>query len=148
MATFVAFATIFLPSMAWILLSATWNLYIPFLNFSYRPWRLLIIIYSLPCLIFGFLIYLLPESPKYLLSKGDRTQSLEILKNIYTINSGKDKDNFEVTELAWEEFDVVEKTEKKSNLLIRIWQQTVPLFRMPYLVKTIMVCFIQFAIFF
>lgn len=144
MATFVALGNIFLSTLAMLILEFNWSYPVPLLNISFRPWRLLIILYSLPCLIFAGLLYFLPESPKYLLSCGRNEDAVEIIRRIHQINNtGK---NFIVKELIWEEKNVVLKSEK-HNLFKSMWKQTVPLFHKPFLSKTCMLCFLQFGLF-
>lgn len=145
MATFVALGNIYLPSLAWLILSYHWAYPIGTLNILFRPWRLLVILYSLPSLIFAILLYLLPESPKYLLSQGRSAEALEIVKNIHKINKpGKE---FAVKELFWDDLNVVAKSDGKSNLFKSMWKQTTPLFHKPFLWKTFMLCFLQYGLF-
>lgn len=144
MATFVAFGNIYLPALAWLVLDFEWSYPISALNVSFRPWRLLVILYSVPCLIFASLLYLLPESPKYLLSQGRNGEALKIIKNIYEINNPRKE--FPVKELLWEEQNVVDKNGKK-HFFGSLWQQTIPLFHKPFLTKTFMLCFLQYGLF-
>lgn len=137
----------YLPGMAWLILPQTWFYQIPVLGTLFRPWRLLMIIYALPSIVFSIITYFLPESPKYLLTQGKKDEVLEILKRIYVINSGKDPNNYPVSAILWEEDkDVTHK--KNEGILASVWEQTRPLFQKVYLVKSILVCYLQFAIFF
>lgn len=144
MATFVALGNIYLPALAWIVLDFKWSYPIPLINVLFRPWRLLVILFSLPCLVFAILIYFLPESPKYLLSQGRNTEALTILRRIFEINHPGKK--YEVKELLWEEHNIVAKNER-VNLFKSMWKQTVPLFKQPFLKKTLMLCFMQYGLF-
>lgn len=144
MATFVALGNVYLPALAWLILEYQWSFPIPALNVLFRPWRLLVIVYSLPCLVFAILLSFLPESPKYLLSQGRSTEALVIVKRIYEINNpGKE---FLVKELFWEDLHVVAKNEN-NNLFKSMWKQTIPLFHKPFLWKTFMLCFLQYGLF-
>lgn len=105
------------------------------------------IIYALPSLVSAALIYLLPESPKYLLTQGKKEEVMYILKKIFRINSGKSADEYAVSSILWDETISEVKHEESENMLKSMWKQTVPLFGSAFLVKTILVCFLQFAIF-
>ncbi|CAH1975630.1 unnamed protein product [Acanthoscelides obtectus] len=146
-ATFVAIGNMYLPGMAWLILPQQWEYYISFLDINFRPWRLLMIVYATPSLISALLIYLLPESPKYLLVRGENEEVMRILQNIYRINTGKDRTQFPVGSLTSDESVEGLKHEKNECMLSSMWQQTAPLFRKGYLLKTAMVCYLHFAIF-
>lgn len=48
-------------------------------------------------LIASVSFYYLPESPKFLLSHGQENEALEVLKEIYSTNTGKSKDTYPVS---------------------------------------------------
>lgn len=144
MATFVALGNIYLPALAWLVLELKWSYSIVAINILFRPWRLLVILYSLPCLVFAVLLYFLPESPKYLLSQGRNTEAMLVVKKIHEINRpGKE---FLIKELYWDDFNVVNKN-RKNNLFKSMWNQTIPLFHKPFLWKTLLLCFLQYGLF-
>lgn len=86
--SWVAAAALILPALAWIILPMTWSFYIPFLDILFRPWRLLVIIYAVPSLLFATALALLPESPKFLWVQGESDKALDILTKVYVFNSG------------------------------------------------------------
>nr|CAD7617201.1 unnamed protein product [Timema genevievae] len=45
------------------------------------------------------LLFFLPESPKFLLSRGDHDLALEIFRNIYHSNTGKPRETYPVKQL-------------------------------------------------
>ncbi|XP_072398238.1 uncharacterized protein [Diabrotica undecimpunctata] len=145
-ATFVAFGNIYLPGMAWAILPQQWSLDLPVLNVPFRPWRLLIIIYALPSLFSVGLVSLLPESPKYLMTKGRSEEAMEVLRKIFVINSGKSRDEYPVKSILWVNENTVQHKDNEG-ILSSMWHQTVPLFRRSHFLKTVMVCYLQFAIF-
>lgn len=51
-------------------------------------WRLQMIILLVPGSIAAFLYYILPESPKFLISIGESGKALDVLRRIHTTNSG------------------------------------------------------------
>lgn len=68
---------------------------ISWLPMTFRPWRLLLQIVSLPGVVGVFGTFFVLESPKFLLSKGKEQVALEVLKTIYKFNVGS-KSNFPV----------------------------------------------------
>lgn len=147
MATFVALGNMYLPGLAWVILPQDWSVVIPYINLLFRPWRLLALVYPLPSLLAALLISFLPESPKYLLTRGKHEEVIVILTKIFCINSGKKADDYVVSSISWTETSIGVKHEENENMFRSMWKQTVPLFKRQFLIKTLMVCFLQFAIF-
>lgn len=142
-AAFIGFGNMYVPGMAWLILSQHWEYQIPLLGTLFRPWRLLIIMYSLPSIIFAICVYFLPESPKFLLSQGRDEEVLKILRKMYRINFGRNHNEYQVTAILWDEdSDLVMK---KGGLFKSIWEQTKPLFQRSYCLKTILISFLQFT---
>ncbi|XP_017783612.1 PREDICTED: synaptic vesicle glycoprotein 2B-like [Nicrophorus vespilloides] len=144
--TFVAFGNMVIPGLAWLILPLDFHFNLFILEHGFRPWRLLVICNSLPSLFFAFWLLRLPESPKYLIARGKCQEALEILKTMYAVNTGNPRDEFPVTEIKSEED--LESNLKIDGVLTTMWKQTAPLFQTPYLLKTLMVCFLQFGTFF
>lgn len=106
------------------------------------------IVCGLPSVVCAFvMLFYMPESPKFLCSIGDEQETLEVLKTIYSCNSGKHRDTFKAKTLVKDE-DFNDSTEEKStNLLKFMWNQSVPLFKHPHLKNFLTACYIQFSIF-
>lgn len=145
MATFVAFGNMALPGFAWLILPAQWAFEIPFLGIFFRPWRLLVISYGLPSVLFMLCILYLPESPKFLLNEGRVDEALMALKKMYRVNTRNSEDDFPVSSILLEEETDIKTT--KISFLQSVWQQTVPLFKKPLALKTFMMCALQFGVF-
>ena len=92
-----------------------------------------------------YMMFFLPESPKFTFSQGNEAATLKILEDIHNSNSGKEA--FKVKSLVKdEEFqDACERNTK--NFFKFMWSQTAPLFKQPHLRNTLTICFIQFCIF-
>lgn len=131
--------------MAWLLLTQKWSHEIPALGTVFKPWRLLMIIYALPSVITAILIFFLPESPKYLLNQGKDFEVLKILKNIFAINTGKKRSEFPVSTIL--DGGNAAKQDNKPNVLKSMWEQTKPLFQKMYIIKTFLLCYLQFTSF-
>lgn len=52
---------------------------------------------SAPPLIAGILVMFLPESPKFLMSRGENKKAMEVFKQIYSMNTGCPRDNYPVS---------------------------------------------------
>ncbi|XP_045535205.1 putative transporter svop-1 isoform X1 [Papilio machaon] len=148
--TMIAYTTsIFListGSMAIItipVLPLTFSYYIPYLNIHFNSWRLLNIIYCIPCALGALGVLKSYESPKYLLSVGEEEKALEILRGIHAINNGKDA-VFKVTSVILDE-------ERKKNV-VGLWaslkSQTTPLLKPPLLKKTLLLSLLFIIVYF
>lgn len=54
---------------------------------------------SLPSFIVAALLFLLPESPKFLISTGRHDDALEVFKGIYMMNTGRSKEEYPVKQI-------------------------------------------------
>nr|XP_022908028.1 synaptic vesicle glycoprotein 2B-like [Onthophagus taurus] len=142
-ATFVALGNIVLPFLSWLIIPLDVDLKI--LGVEVKPWRLLVASFGAPSLIWAIGLYCFPESPKYLMAQGNSDEAFEAIKTIYSVNTGKSKENFPVSDLILDEIPM--EKDKKNGIFKTIWSQTAPLFKKPYLTKTLMVCFLQFGTF-
>ncbi|XP_073952752.1 synaptic vesicle glycoprotein 2B-like [Choristoneura fumiferana] len=116
--------------------------YIPYLGIHFNSWRVLCLIYSLPCALAALGAASVCESPKYLLSMGLEEEALGVLKTIYTSNTGKDPDDFPVKSLILNEDG--SSTEYKG-VWASIKAQTMPLTRPPLLKNTFILA-LEFAL--
>lgn len=143
-ACFVAFGNMLLPSFGWLFLPMTFSYEIPFLGIFFRPWRLLLISYGFIGLLGAICVYTLPESPKFLMTIGQQKEALQILRSIYAKNTGNCPDFFPVKQITLDEIQI---STNKDGLLKSMWNQTKALFLRDYVLKTILVCILQFGAF-
>lgn len=134
------------PIFAWIIINQDWIFYIDALDLYFKPWRLFMIVCGIPSVLCGIVMLFMPESPKFTFSNGNEQETIKILQRVYTWNTGKPGDTFEVASLMKDD-EYEEKTKEKPNLFRFMWTQTVPLFKYPHLKNILTVCFIQFCIF-
>lgn len=107
-------------------------------NFS--PWRLYLLLNILPSFIACIGLFLLPESPKYLLSQGKQDESLSVLKQIYHVNTGKSKSSYPCKNLESLEIP-------KSNIGFKLLKHKFKiLFSRSIYLQTINLCFVAFSI--
>lgn len=138
-----------LPITAWIVINQDWYWDVPIIGITYKPWRLFLIICSLPGFFASLALFLIPESPKFTLGQGDENRAIRALKKVNRWNNGKNSE-LDIVELL-EEPESIENREKhlankngRFPLINSIWSQTVPLFKPPYLGRTLLICLIQF----
>lgn len=142
-----------MPSIAWGVINQDWMFDIPFLSITYKPWRLFMVVGSLPALLSFIILTFLPESPKFVLNQGRPEETYQILVQMNRVNNGKKSvlEDFtirkEVDSVESRQKAVEFKTDKSVTLLSSVWNQTVPLFKPPYLLPTILICAVQFIVF-
>lgn len=61
-----------------------------------HSWHIFIAIFAIPPLASGLAMVSLPESPKFLMSRGRNDEALEVFKKIYSMNTGKSPDTYPV----------------------------------------------------
>lgn len=130
-------------------------------GFRFSSWNLFVLVCALPSVCLGLWLFWFPESPKFLMESGEPDMALEILRDIYAINTGKDRMAFPILSLrekkralsvvsmhstkSVRELDVMKPFELKL-LLWEIWEQTKSLFKAPHLKNTLLACTIQFGL--
>lgn len=139
-----------IPIAAWAVINQEWRFQIPVIELTYKPWRLYLIVCSIPGLIAAMAMIFLPESPKFLLEQGNIAGAQEVFHKINRWNNGGKSE--------LEEFDIhqdvsaetIQNQQNKNvhiSLLTTVWTQTAPLFKPPFLRSTIIICMIQFTIY-
>ncbi|XP_076062798.1 synaptic vesicle glycoprotein 2B-like isoform X2 [Oratosquilla oratoria] len=119
-------------------------------NFKFNSWRIFLVICALPALTISLAIVLLPESPMFLLLKGQHNDALAIIRNVYKQNHGQ-QSHFPVTSI---DFPVMKlNTDNSGSWLGSIkraveqtLKQTVSLFAPSLLRVTTIMLLINFAI--
>lgn len=86
-----ALGAMFMPFISFAVINREWRLPISFLDITYKPWRLFVIVCGIPGFVCGIAMYFLPESPKFLLSINKEDEAKEVLQKMYRMNGGKDK---------------------------------------------------------
>lgn len=97
MAAFWTLGNLFVAGLAWLIIPQEIGVYSS--NFIYNSWRIFLLICSLPSFVVGVMLFFLPESPKFLLSRGKSEKAIEIFKSIYHINTGNEKNRYPVKHL-------------------------------------------------
>ncbi|CAK1545465.1 unnamed protein product [Leptosia nina] len=111
---FMSIAVVIVSLISWAILPQThlnfvvWKGY-----FELHSWNIYLYVCSIWSLLAFLQFYFLPESPKFLLSEGYNEKALEVLRFIYTENTGKDEDSFPIKSLKCE---IPNRPDKKMNL--------------------------------
>lgn len=72
-------------------------------GFVYNSWRIFLLVMSLPSFVVAALLFLLPESPKFLITTGRHEAALEVFRGIYLMNTGRSKELYPVKQLLVDE---------------------------------------------
>ncbi|XP_075976086.1 putative transporter svop-1 [Anticarsia gemmatalis] len=117
------------------ILPLSFSYYIPVLDIYFNSWRLLDLIFAMPCAISALGAVFAYESPKYLLSVGRNKEALEVLRGMYVMNYGKSGDSYEVDELILDEDS---KSTGHKGFFASMVAQTMPMLRPPLLKHTVL----------
>ncbi|XP_064546109.1 solute carrier family 22 member 13-like isoform X2 [Drosophila montana] len=131
-----AFGAIYVPVVAHFL-SPLSRILFSWGNFHLRAWRLNMLLNSTPGFIAIILMWILPETAKFLLSVGKEDRAYETLNRLCLKNRGKDLQSLGITGVF--QADLPESSAKKRNFFESLWYDTVPLFKPPYL-RNFLIC--------
>lgn len=123
------------PCLAWLIINQEFSFYIPLIGTLYKPWRLYMLVCGLPSLICSLVLLKMPESPKFVFEKKSSEETIEILRKMYSINTGQD--------LVFQT-KLEQETNSVDNYDIK---RILDLFRPPYITLTLIGCFIFFCIY-
>lgn len=88
---------ILLPAAAWLIIPLPIRLSNDYLFFN--SWNLFVVVCSLPAILLGLWLFWFPESPKFLVECGEYDQALDILRDMFTINTGQDSMAYPVSKI-------------------------------------------------
>ncbi|XP_049770493.1 synaptic vesicle glycoprotein 2A-like [Schistocerca cancellata] len=146
---FLSMALLVEPGLAWAVIPQPWAAPLPWITM--RSWRVFLILGAVPsAATFLGLWLLLPESPKFLLAVGRHDEALGVLRKMFATNSGLPPEKYPVAALqgdALTSSPVGVNTKSPLAIARHMWRQTVPLFKPPYLLYTVVACFIQFGLY-
>ncbi|XP_066138210.1 synaptic vesicle glycoprotein 2C-like [Euwallacea fornicatus] len=92
---------IVLPGVAWCFLNKkAVQIFDDGSDFS--PWRIFVLVCSLPSLLSAISIYFLPETPKFLISKGQFKAAKTVFQKIYSCNTSRHAESFPIRMLEGE----------------------------------------------
>lgn len=93
-------------------------------------------------------LFILPETPKYVLCQGDHDGALQILRSIYAQNTGRPASDYPVKQIIMQSNGAsLSNISGFKDALKMIWSQTTPLFYRERCLHTINICLIMFSVF-
>ncbi|XP_063226463.1 synaptic vesicle glycoprotein 2C-like isoform X2 [Bacillus rossius redtenbacheri] len=149
-----AIAYILVPGLAWVIIPKPWSWSLLGGRVTYNSWRVFVAVCSLPSLLAGGLMLCFDESPKFLVSRGRLDEALQVLQNMYSVNSGRPPDTYPVKYLQLDRvqnkpssklYDYNPSSSKIFILLESGWKQVKPLFKFPHIMSAVLVFSIQFG---
>lgn len=91
-------------------------------NFHFNSWRLFTVLCGVPSLSVAISMIFLPESPRYLLTRGDEEGALEVFRRIYTSNTGLPASQYPFKNFVLDEDMLEEVTHRKESFFRRMKQ--------------------------
>uniref|UniRef100_A0AAG5CTN4 Major facilitator superfamily (MFS) profile domain-containing protein n=1 Tax=Anopheles atroparvus TaxID=41427 RepID=A0AAG5CTN4_ANOAO len=153
---FYSAGNMLLPALAWLIIPQSWNLVIGNGMLEIHSWQIFLAVSCLPGLLSGLSVIFLPESPKFLMSKGENERALAIFRWLHAINT-RGREEFPIKELVNELAASAESTPDKqaspdgakpsvTTGLSEGFRQLGVMFRKPHLKNACLVYGIQFGI--
>ncbi|CAG9839479.1 unnamed protein product [Diabrotica balteata] len=132
--TLASVAQVVMPLIAWgiLPLPIKWSLFDGYVEL--HSWNVFLMVAGLVPLIGGITFIFLPESPKFLMTSGKNDEAMDILRTVYSWNTGNPRDSFPVKMLVEEKV----KNTKNRNILedIRVGvRNLIAIFKPPHLWK-------------
>ncbi|XP_044738660.1 synaptic vesicle glycoprotein 2C-like isoform X2 [Chrysoperla carnea] len=154
---FWTFGMILLPVIAWLVIPLTFE--IPILSLiTYNSWRAFVALCGLPSLLTAAVLCLFPESPRFLLIKGEEEKAHSVLSHIYAINTNKHPADYPILSLQSEQDNFLNNNSISSfihtisnyhEFSVRLndaWIQNRSLFKRPYIKYLFITCFADFGL--
>ncbi|XP_053605411.1 synaptic vesicle glycoprotein 2A-like [Plodia interpunctella] len=137
---FYTIANTTLPLLAWAILTKDWHFYMFGNKFVIHAWNIFLMATALVPMFTGLAFLCMPESPKFLMSRGRNEEAMQVFRKIYTMNTGKPKEEYPIAVL------VEEKSEEQAQGVAALrggLSQLAPLFRAPHLKWLVLMCVIH-----
>ncbi|XP_068624526.1 synaptic vesicle glycoprotein 2B-like [Battus philenor] len=142
MTCFILLSPAFASILTYPILKLDFEAPISWLGIVFSPWRLLNVVLAVPSGLGAIAVYFFHESPKFLANCGKKDEALEVMRSIYAINHNTTEDEFRVSA-----FTITENAKKEKSLFRAMYEQSAPLFRHPYLWRTLQLYFIVSVVF-
>ncbi|XP_060524318.1 uncharacterized protein LOC132700796 [Cylas formicarius] len=114
---------------------------------DYHAWNLFILVGGVFSVVSTVCFYMMPESPKFLMSAGDNDAALAVFRKVYSANSGNSAKLYPIRKLIDETIRTQEKPAAKdtpwTNYFRTGWRQTAPLFGRTHFPRLVLVCVVQ-----
>ncbi|XP_031337479.1 synaptic vesicle glycoprotein 2C-like [Photinus pyralis] len=134
-----------LPALAWSILPLKIDVHFgEFLLYS--PWRVFLIILTLPEIIGGIMLINLPESPKFL-AENAPDSAMRVLQKMYNVNNRENVSECPIKHLDERNICRPKSPTKRTirNLILKVYVQVYILFRPPLLSMTLLTTLVTFS---
>ncbi|XP_049870515.1 synaptic vesicle glycoprotein 2C-like [Pectinophora gossypiella] len=139
---FYTIANTTLPLLAWGILTRDLDFYLFGERLVIHSWNLFLLATALMPILTGLSFFFLPESPKFLMSRGRNEEAMEVFRKIYALNTGMKGEDFPIAKL------VEEKSEQQGRGVAALrggWAQLCPLFKVPHGPWLLLMCAIHYS---
>ncbi|XP_063848504.1 synaptic vesicle glycoprotein 2B-like isoform X1 [Scylla paramamosain] len=120
-------------------------------GFVYNSWRVFLTVCALPALITAIVMMWLPESPMFLLTKDRKDEALDVLRKMYSLNTGKQPYTYPIKILSTAGLKVQKETRLTkwgtfTSAILQTWRLTKALFSRSLIFTTSIMIIINFTI--
>jgi len=113
---------------------------------KFSSWRVLLVTNAAFTLISAVILFTVAETPKYVLVQGDENASLDTLRTMFYINTGRPRSEYPVKHIILHESGMsVANIHSFKDAAKMVWEQTVPLFNKERVLHTLNISFIIFV---
>ncbi|CAG9580236.1 unnamed protein product [Danaus chrysippus] len=134
---FFTLANTTLPLLAWAIITQDWEFTLFGGGMVIHSWNIFLLATAMVPILTGLAAICLPESPKFLMSRGRNDEALEILKKIYSWNTGRPAETYPINRLAQEKHP---QRGRGLKALQGGVAQLSPLFRPPHVAWLLLIC--------
>lgn len=113
-------------------------------EFLFNSWRIFVAICGIPAFLVTLALCFMPESPKFLLSKGREQDALKVFALIYKQNTGNA--HFPIEHIRTERRVIMNQRDSGIGQVQQILNNTLVLFEKPLMWVTVMMLYINFSI--
>jgi VNT family MFS transporter (synaptic vesicle glycoprotein 2) len=82
--------------LAWLIIPQDWTVELSWLPVIFSSWRVFVVLNAIPSIVTTAILFILPESPKFLFSRGKEQEALDVLRHVFAVNTGRDTQEYPV----------------------------------------------------
>lgn len=131
------------PFVAMWILSYDWSIEL-YEGFAFRPWRLLLFIFTSTGVVGFIMLLMFPESPKFYMSIGQNEKTFEVLQWMQRTNKAKPLNFNQIAFHTERNNDICDDW---RSVMKSMYSQIVPLMKPPFLFPFLACCTMMFGVF-